>query len=182
MYNIQGASTPVNIVEKGFTNRLPVSHSLEFDDEAEELWRIISDPGNLNLCHPFCKSNEVIQWGDGDRSDRLIYLNGLSYVRNFLTWDEGAGYELLIGEEGGPQSYVVWKIRSLDGSKSKLTITVYPYLLAKLPSYLAYIPHAIWLKPRLERYLNSVISGFQYYLKYGKKVPRNHFGKHPWFS
>ena len=109
-------------MEKGFTNRLPVSHSLEFDDEAEELWRIISDPGNLNLCHPFCKSNEVIQWGDGDRSDRLIYLNGLSYVRNFLTWDEGAGYELLIGEEGGPQSYVVWKIRSLDGNLSLIHI------------------------------------------------------------
>ena len=92
---------------KDFTNRLPVSQSLEFDFDSDEIWDIISEPGNLNHTHPFCKTNEVIQWDDKDHSDRLVYLNGLNYIRDFKTWEEGAGYTLLIGEEDGPKSYYV---------------------------------------------------------------------------
>ena len=165
-----------------YTDRLPVSESLEFDFDSDEIWGMISEPGNLNHSHPFCKSNEVIQWDKQDHSDRLVYLNGLNYIRNFTTWDEGLGYTLLIGEEDGPKSYVVWEIDSLDGGKSKLTITVYPYILAKIPYPFAYFAHAAWVRPRLKKYLRSVLSGYQYYLKNQKRTPRNHFGKHPWFS
>ena len=42
-----------------FTDRLPVSESLEFDFGSDEIWSMISEPGNLNHSHPFCKSNEV---------------------------------------------------------------------------------------------------------------------------
>ena len=163
-------------------NRLPVSHSVDFEVSTDELWGVVSEPGNLNNSHPFCKSNEVISWGDDDRADRLVYLSGLNVVRRFKTWDEGVGYTLVIGEEDGPQSYVEWEIAPLGRDRSRLTITVYPYILARLPRLLALIPHAIWVRPRLKAYLDSVISGFQYYLKEGERVPRNHFGKHPWFS
>ena len=98
------------------------------------------------------------------------------------TWEEGVGYTLVIGEEGGPQSYVEWVIDSLDQDRSRLTITVYPYILARLPRLLALVPHAIWVRPRLESYLNSVVSGFRFHLEGGGRVPRDHFGKHPWFS
>ena len=162
--------------------RLPVSNSADFEVSAERLWETISEPGNLNDSHPFCDSNEVISWEDGDRSDRLVYLSGLNFVRRFKTWEEGVGYTLLIGEEGGPQSYVEWVIDSLDQDRSRLTITVYPYILARLPRLLALIPHAIWVRPRLESYLNSVVSGFRFHLEGGGRVPRDHFGKHPWFS
>jgi len=165
-----------------WTDRLPVCHSLDFDVGADELWAAISEPGNLNLSHPFCKSNDVIQWQEDRHSDRLVYLNGRDYVRKFQTWEEGSGYTLLIGEEGGAQSYVVWQIDSPARGKSRLTITVYPHILASLPKFLAYIPHEIWVKPRLKKYLDSVISGFRYYLRNGESVPRDHFGKHPWFS
>ena len=163
-------------------NRLPITKSADFDISSSNLWEVISEPGNLNNSHPFCKSNEVINWGDGKYSDRLIYLNGLNYIRTFKTWNEGAGYTLEIGEEGGPQSFVIWEIESLGVNSSRLIITVYPYLLDWLPNFLAFIPHRFWVKPRLESYLNSVISGFIYYIKEGKKVPGNHFGKHSWFS
>ena len=108
-----------------FTKRLSVSQSTEFDCESDGVWRMISEPGNLNRCHPFCKSNEVIRWDKENHSDRLVYLNELNYIRNFITWDEGLGYSLLIGEEGGPQSYVVWEINSVIGHRSELRITVY---------------------------------------------------------
>ena len=63
--------------------------------------------------------------------DSLIYLNGRTYIRNFQSWDEGNGYTLNIGEEGGKQSFVIWSIVEISENKSKLSITVYPYLLAK---------------------------------------------------
>ena len=162
--------------------RLPVSNSADFEVSAGRLWEAISVPGNLNDSHPFCDSNEVISWEDGDRSDRLVYLSGLNFVRRFKTWEEGVGYTLVIGEEGGPQSYVEWVIDSLGHDRSRLTITVYPYILARLPRLLALVPHAIWVRPRLESYLNSVVSGFRFHLEGGGRVPRDHFGKHPWFS
>jgi hypothetical protein len=165
-----------------FTKRLSVSQSMEFPCESDEVWRMISEPGNLNHSHPFCESNEVIRWDKENHSDRLVYLNGLNYIRNFITWDEGLGYSLLIGEERGPQSYVVWEIDSVIEGRSELRITVSPYVLARLPVYIAYLPHAIWIRPRLKKYLRSVLSGYQYYLKNGKTTPRNHFGRHPWFS
>ena len=162
--------------------RLPVSNSADFDVSSDKLWEAISEPGNLNDSHPFCESNEVISWEEGDRTDRLVYLSGLNFVRKFKTWEEGAGYTLLIGEEGGSQSYVEWEITPLEDGRSRLTITVYPYILARLPRILAFVPHAIWVRPRLEAYLKSVVSGFRYHLEEGGRVPRDHFGKHPWFS
>ena len=63
-----------------FTKRLSVSQSMEFDCESDEVWRMISEPGNLNRCHPFCKSNEVIRWDQENHSDRLVYLNELNYI------------------------------------------------------------------------------------------------------
>ena len=57
--------------------RLPITKSAEFDTSSSKLWEVISEPGNFNNCHPLCKSNEMINWKNEVRSDRLIYLNGL---------------------------------------------------------------------------------------------------------
>ena len=88
---------------------------------------MISEPGNLNPSHPFCKTNEVISWDEKNHIDRLVYLNG-KYIRHFQTWEEGKGYTLLIGKENGAQSFVRWEIEEQDGG-SKLTIMeAYSYL------------------------------------------------------
>ena len=172
----------MSVIEKKYTRRLNVSYSKEFNTDSSTLWALVSAPNNLNDCHPFCQSNKVVQWGGGEYSDILVYLNGRTYLRRFQSWSEGSGYSLLIGEEDGPQSYVVWRIDSLGASQSRLTITVYPFILAKLPKLLAYLPHVLWVRPRLRSYLNSVLSGFQYNVESKEPIPRNHFGKHPWFS
>jgi len=57
--------------------RLPITKSAEFDTSSSKLWEVISEPGNLNNCHPLCKSNVLINWENEGRSVRLIYLNGL---------------------------------------------------------------------------------------------------------
>ena len=80
--------------------------------------------------------------------DRLVYLNGRTYLRRFQTWNPGEGYTLLIGEEGGPQSYVVWTIKPTADGGSELTITVHPYLLANLPE--PFLPYRLWIVPECE--------------------------------
>ena len=169
-------------MESVYTRRWSASYSMDFDHDTAALWEVISTPDILEACHPFCQSNKAIQWDKDGHSDVLVYLNGRTYTRRFQTWSEGDGFTLLIGEEGGPQSYVVWELTALSDQASRLTITVYPYILAKLPRVLALLPHILWVRPRLQKYLKSVISGFQYHIEHGEKVPRNHFGRHPWFS
>ena len=39
--------------------------------QPEEIWEVISAPGNLLDCHPFCRSNEPIVWDDMGHSDVL---------------------------------------------------------------------------------------------------------------
>jgi len=172
-----GANTMKNIK----TNS-PISVRMSFDVSNDALWELISLPGNLNDGHPFCKSNEALQWDDDEHIDRLVYLNGRTYIRQFLTWDVGKGYTLRIGEENGLQSFVQWEIDIISENKSQLTITVHPYLLAGYPKVVSFLPYQFWIKPRMRRYLRSVVSGFEYVARTGQAVPRNHFGRHPWFS
>ena len=161
---------------------LPVSRSIEFNLKIHELWELISRPGNLNQTHPYCLFNEVIRWDGEYHSDRLVYLNGRNYIRKFNTWNKNEGYSLSIGEENGSQSFVEWKIDSLSDNKSLLTITIHPYILTNFPNVFRYMLHIFWVKPRLQKYLESVLQGFLFYSERNSSVPRNHFGKHPWFS
>ena len=160
----------------------PISATHVFECSTDELWTLISAPGNLNDAHPFCKTNEALTWNGEEHVDRLVYLNGRTYVRRFQTWNPGEGYTLLIGEEGGPQSYVVWTIKPTADGGSELTITVHPYLLANLPGVVAFLPYRLWIVPRMRTYLRSVVGGFAHVASTGEAVPRNHFGRHSWFS
>lgn len=161
---------------------LPVAHTVIFDLDTIGLWNLICKPGNLNYSHPYCFSNEIIYWDENERSDRLIYLNGRNYVRRFNSWIEYEGYTLTIGEENGPQSFVKWEINVASNNRSSLTITIYPHILSKFPRISRKILHKLWIKPRLKKYLKSVLLGLLYYSENGYSVPKNHFGKHPWFS
>ena len=165
-----------------YLNRHSVSESLVIPVAKLDLWKEISRPGSLNDTHPFCRSNKAISWNLEEHKDELVYLSGLTFIRQFVTWNEGDGYQLIIGEQDGPQSFVKWDIESLSSTKAKLTITVYPYILARLGKVLSFLPFHIFIKPRLSSYLKSVLRGHSHYLTTGKPVPRNHWGSHPWFS
>lgn len=165
-----------------YLQRRKVAFTLEYPFGKDQLWQLISEGGNLNQSHPYCLENEVISWDENSHVDKLIYLNGMTYVRQFLSWKEGEGYDLIIGREKGPQSYVVWEIVELGENKSSLTITVYPYLLVKMNKILSFLPFIFYIRPKLRNYLKSVLNGFSYYSSTGKSVPRNNWGKHSWFS
>ena len=114
--------------------------------------------------------------------DTLKYLNGFEVVRKFQTWDEGEGYSLMIGRDGGRQSFVEWSISEISEEKSTLKIRVHPHLLSDWNRITASLAYLFYIRPKLRKYLFSVTRGFKWQIKNKKKIPRNHFGKHPWFS
>lgn len=159
-----------------------ITCKIYFTNNVEELWRVITAPNHLELFHPFCKKNSIISWDESSHIDQIEYLNGLKYVRNFVSWKPYKGYALYIGKKGGKQSYVVWEINKIDEISCSLSISVYPHLLSNFPRFFSYLPYKLIIKPKLYNYLFSVISGLRYYLENNEKVSKNQFGNHNWFS
>lgn len=160
----------------------PVTVTQSIDAPAQQIWQAISMPGNLEYCHPFCKSNPVSVWPGPDSRDEVHYLNGLIYHREFCNWIEGTGYDLEIGTRLGARSYVSWRIATIDDRASSLRITVYPHALQQIPVAVRWLPYLLTMRPRLRQYLLSVVKGFEWYLVRNEPVPRNQWGAHPWFS
>ena len=160
----------------------PVAVAHRFAVPAERLWETISMHENLAQCHPFVAKNPVIAWPGPDARDEVHYLSGWVYERRFLAWFDGIGYDLEIGERGGRQSFVSWRIEPVDAQSSTLRIAVYPHVLQNIPVVIRWIPHLLKVRPLLTSYLESVLKGIDWYLTRGEPVRPNQFGTHPWFS
>jgi len=165
-----------------FDFKWPVAAEQAITAPAQKLWDAISMPGSLELAHPFCARNPVQFWPGPDSRDEVHYLSGWVYERRFCQWVEGVGYDLEIGKGDGGTSFVSWRISPLNNQSCILRITVYPHVLQKIPVMIRWLPHMLRLRPMLKMYLESVVRGFEWYVIRGELVPRNKFGKHPWFS
>jgi len=113
----------------------PVSSSIKITTSSRAIWEVISQPGILELCHPFCESNPVEKWPGRKSIDYVHYYSGLKYQRIFTNWIEGEGYDLLIGSVNGKKSKVIWRIKKTDESNSELIITIYPHDIKKYPNF-----------------------------------------------
>ena len=160
----------------------PIAAATPIAAPAEEMWDVISLPGNLELCHPFCAKNPVEVWPGEASRDAIHYLSGRAFEREFRCWIEGVGYDLEIGASGGRKSFVSWRIVPSSSDEATLRIAVCPHLLQQLPVMIRWLPYRWWIRPMLTKYLSSVVRGFEWYVTRGEPVPRNQFGAHPWFS
>ena len=154
---------------------------MTYDYSVENLWKVVSSPNYLNNVHPFCKENSIIKWNNDHHEDKILYLNEKTYIRKFVSWRALKGYDLWIGDNNKDQSFVEWRLEKV-GSRSKLTITVYPFLLNTWPRILSFLPYFLYINIKLKSYLFSVLSGIDWYIKENTPVPKNQFGKHSWFS
>mgnify|MGYP002843117707 FL=1 len=161
--------------------RFKTSNSMAYDCSVENLWEIVSSPNYLNNVHPFCKENSIIQWDSDHHEDKIIYLNERTYIRRFVSWRNLEGYDLWIGDSNKNQSFVEWRLEKV-GTGSKLTITVYPFLLSSWPKVFSFFPYFLYINIKLKSYLFSVLSGIKWYVKKKSPVPKNQFGRHSWFS
>ena len=154
---------------------------MTYDYSVENLWKVVSSPNYLNNVHPFCKENSIIKWNNDHHEDKILYLNDKTYIRKFVSWRALKGYDLWIGDNNRDQSFVEWRLEKV-GSRSKLTITVYPFLLSTWPRILSFLPYFLYINIKLKSYLFSVLSGIGWYIKEKTPVPKNQFGRHSWFS
>ena len=154
---------------------------MTYDYSVENLWEVVSSPNYLNNVHPFCKENSIIKWNNDHHEDKILYLNNKTYIRKFVSWKALKGYDLWIGDNNKDQSFVEWRLEKA-GNRSKLTITVYPFLLSNWPRILSFLPYFLYINIKLKSYLFSVLSGIDWYIKENTPVPKNQFGKHSWFS
>ena len=154
---------------------------MTYDYSVENLWEVVSSPNYLNNVHPFCKENSIISWNNDHHEDKILYLNDKTYIRKFVSWRALKGYDLWIGDNNKDQSFVEWRLEKV-GSRSKLTITVYPFLLSTWPKIFSFLPYFLYIDIKLKSYLFSVLSGIGWYIKENTPVPKNQFGKHSWFS
>lgn len=159
-----------------------VTGSIVIDAAAGEVWSAMATPGNLESCHPFCRRNPVSRWPGRSALDEVHYLNGVVYERRFRGWEEGAGYDLDIYSRGARIATVAWRIEAADRGRTRLRITVEPDTFREKPWPWRWLAHHAVLRPKLRRYLDSVVRGFEWFVTRGEPVPRNAFGKHPWFS
>ena len=56
-------------------SKSPINITKIINVSADSLWDIISEPNNLEKCHPFCKENPIIQWPGDNAMDEIHYLN-----------------------------------------------------------------------------------------------------------
>ena len=66
-----------------------VSYERKFNFNSIELWKIISQPSNLELFHPFCKNNEVLKWEKEKSVDFIEYYNKKVLKRKHLQRQNG---------------------------------------------------------------------------------------------
>ena len=104
-----------------------VSGTAKIPAPTEKVWEAIASPGSLESCHPFVEENPVEEWPGVGARDMIRYYSGLVYYREFYTWSEGEGYDLMIGKKGQLNYRVLWRVEPSGEYESTLTITVcYP--------------------------------------------------------
>ena len=161
-------------------NDFKISKKLFLKHRLDDVWKVISAKESLELFHPYCLQNKVILWGNV-KIDEIVYLNGLTYVREFTSWKVNQGFELTIGKKDGKKSKVKWEIKK-SGSGCLISITVWPYKSNKVHKILYPLVNVFILRPKLKRYLGFVLMGLDFYLTNKRVVKNNQFGRHPWFS
>ena len=136
-----------------------IDRSICIDIELAKLWEIISTPGILEKTHPFCRTNDIIRWDCDSSIDTIVYYNGRTMQRNFIDWNEGRGYQLLIGQNDLAYALVTWSIKQSQ-NHSILSIHLVLYLdnsLAHIPKLFRGIISRLYLAPMMKSYLSSVL-------------------------
>lgn len=158
---------------------ISVYHSIAAEPAA--VWAVISAPGILEECHPFCAANTVQAWPGPASQDTIEYYNGRVVERRFTAWREGEGYDIEATDSNGPEASVSWRLAT-TGSGAALAISLTPHMPDGSPAPVCWAVHLAVIRPRMRRYLRAVVRGIEWRVVTGEPVARNQFGAHSWFS
>ncbi|HLO89370.1 MAG TPA: hypothetical protein VK203_30780 [Nostocaceae cyanobacterium] len=169
------------------TNLTTISLSRSIAVPSQKVWAVISKPGHLADSHPFCQQNPVEKWPGIGSKDEIYFYSGKIVHRDFYNWIDGEGYDLKLTVQDLDTHQVDVKFRitssSSTESESILTITLTINALPNRTPWFVrrFIAHLI-TRPLLQKYLDSVLKGYEYHITTGQPVKRNQFGSHFMFS
>lgn len=177
-------SVAIKTSKKKLTKLTTISLNRQISAPLEKVWDVISTPGHLAQCHPFCKENPVENWSGVGSQDTVYFYSGKVLNRYCKAWIKGVGYDLhLTFPNLDTEAEAIFRISSgKDLTNSLLSITLVINVPQYFPWYFRWILSYFILGPALTNYLDSVLKGFDYYITTGKAVSRNQFGSHPFFS
>ena len=159
-----------------------VESKVDFNLPKSKILKLITEPGNLEKYHPFCKKNEIIKWPGNGSVDILEYHNGMRFKREFFNWSDN-GYDLKIGGRRN-MAIVNWVVEG-DENNSSLRVRINPNIKNYVSIKSRLIQRLLWLiyiKPMLQSYINHVMKGFNHFMKTETNVLPNQFGTHRCFS
>ena len=155
---------------------------VKIEAPSHEVWKLMAEPGNLKKCHPFCEKTEVIKWPGVGSIDTITYYSGITYRRNFVSWQEGVGYDIELGESPNLTSRVLWRITRDSSKRCDFSIEVFPYLKSDLPGEKKRIYQERLFGDILKHYLDCVVKGVRHKVVTGEDVIKNQFGINPHYS
>ena len=177
-----GASWQAGLRRYGLEHGRPLKSTAEVDVSAEELWEVIAEPGGLAHYHPFCAATEVERWpGTGSR-DSITYYSGIRYQRNFVSWHEGVGYDIELGDPPNQSARVRWRIEPTSQRTCRLSIEVFPLLKSSLSDEKKRAYQERLFGEVLQHYLECVVAGVKFFATTGSAVGKDQFGTNPLYS
>ena len=160
----------------------PLKSTAEIDLSADEVWAVVAEPGSLAHYHPFCAATEVERWpGTGSR-DSITYYSGIRYQRNFVSWQEGVGYDIELGDPPNQTARVLWRIEPTSPRTCRFSIEVIPLLKADLSDEKKRAYQERLFGEVLRHYLGCVVAGVKFFATTGNAVTKDQFGRNPLYS
>ena len=147
---------------------------------APTLWAAITSDHHLEACHPYIRRHTK-NIADRGLSDEITYLNGVTFTREATAWMDGVGYDLKVGRAYEPKNEVIWRIEPLDSNSCKLSISVIPLAVKKLPKLVRGLALRLFVRREVSHYLGAVTGGIKIWVETGKAIDKTAFPRHPRF-
>ena len=157
-----------------------VTSTQHIDVPAPTLWAAITSDRHLEACHPYIQKHTMNTSTSG-LSDVITYLNGVTFSRESTAWMDGVGYDLKVGKASEPKNEVAWRIEAVSPTSCKLSISVTPRAVEKLPKLARGLALVVFVRRHVRRYLNAVTRGIKIWMETGKPIDKAAFPRHPWF-
>lgn len=146
---------------------------------ADVAWKVLARPGNLIDIHPFCCANTVERWPGVGARDTVHFYSGSLVHRNFVAWEEGAYYTVIVTDRKERQHAEVEFRISPDerGPGSVFAISVWPMMFEFLPVRVREILWDLRIRSFFDRYFSAVGRGLAYHVETGRRVRKDQFGR-----
>ena len=156
--------------------------TVEVEVPAARVWEVIAEPGNLAHFHPFCAATEVERWPGAGSRDSITYYSGIRYRRNFVSWHEGVGYDIELGDPPNQTARVLWRIEPTSPRACRFSIEVFPLLKSNLSDEKKRAYQERLFGEVLQHYLECVVAGLRFFATTGNEVSKDQFGTNSLYS